>query len=158
MTRSDLADAVAAYYDLPAGDASLYRARVGSDELTLSLLTRPRLARRSGAARISTHEQIAFEPDLGADVQLDDATTRAAIARLAEVEVTDTVMVNSPIYRLMSIDLEAGALRGTVTLSDYASYALTADLMELELVDAVARYRIVPNRWRPPGPRPVHAL
>jgi hypothetical protein len=137
VTRADLAAAMASYYDLQGDGAGLYRVSVAGVELTLSLLVEPSWI-GANVALGSPSERISFEADAKAAVHLDEAMCRAAIGRLAEVEVADTVMVNSPIYRLMSIDLEPDAMRASVTLSDYASFALTADLMELELVDAVA--------------------
>jgi hypothetical protein len=57
---------------------------------------------------------------------------------LANVEVTDTVLVNSPLYRLLDVDLGQHRLEAVVSLTDFAAYALTMDLLETELVNALA--------------------
>jgi hypothetical protein len=57
---------------------------------------------------------------------------------LADVEVTGTVLVNSPLYRLLDVDLGQHRLEAVVTLADFAAYALTMDMLETELVNALA--------------------
>ena len=64
------------------------------------------------------------------------ATIDAAVQRLANVEVSDTVMINNPLYQLVDVELAGGRLAGTVTLVDFADHALTTELMEGELLDA----------------------
>jgi hypothetical protein len=58
--------------------------------------------------------------------------------RLASVEVSNTVLVNTPLYRLLDIDIARHRLEGVVNLADFASYALTMDLLETELTGALA--------------------
>jgi hypothetical protein len=69
---------------------------------------------------------------------LEGAALEAALVRLAAVEVTDTVLVNSPLYRLLDVDLGQHRLEAVVSLADFAGYALTMDLLETELVNALA--------------------
>jgi hypothetical protein len=64
--------------------------------------------------------------------------------RLASVEVSNTVLVNMPLYRLLDIDIARHRLEGVVNLADFASYALTMDLLETELTGALAS--AVPQR------------
>jgi len=71
--------------------------------------------------------------------RLDAITADAAALRIAEVLATDTRLVNRPLYRLVSHNVKAGAFTGTVALTDFATYALTIDLLERELIDALAR-------------------
>jgi hypothetical protein len=70
--------------------------------------------------------------------QLEGETLQAALVRLANVEVSDTVLVNSLLYRLLEIDVGQHRLEGVVTLADFAGYALTMDLLETELMNALA--------------------
>jgi hypothetical protein len=39
--------------------------------------------------------------------------------------VLGTVMVNSPLYRLLDVDIAAGKLAGTLTTVEFAEHALT---------------------------------
>lgn len=64
----------------------------------------------------------------------------AAVARLARVEVTDTVLTDNPLYRLVDISVEPGRLAATFALTRFAAYALTVDLMERELIDSLVRH------------------
>ena len=66
----------------------------------------------------------------------ENAADRAA-HRVAETLVLGTRMVNMPLYRLLSVDLSGGAIAGTLGLTHFTRYALTMDLLEAELVDAL---------------------
>jgi hypothetical protein len=65
----------------------------------------------------------------------------AAVQRLASVEVNGTVMVNNPLYQLLDVDLAAGALSATFTAVEFADHAMTTELIEGELIAAVAQSR-----------------
>lgn len=130
--RSQLAGALDAYYGDPAG---LYSARVGRSTVALSILTDPTwvglsvpLGGDAELCRRGAHVD-------GLRVRLSDTQTRAAIDRLAAVEISDTVMVNNPLYRLLSLEIGAGQLVAEFGCTDFAAYALTADLLETELRD-----------------------
>jgi hypothetical protein len=68
------------------------------------------------------------------------------VTRLASVEVNGTVMVNNPLYRLLDFELSAGQLVSTVTTVEFAHHALTTELMEGEVLDAVAGAGPLPLR------------
>jgi hypothetical protein len=70
--------------------------------------------------------------------RLEGEALEAALVRLANVEVSGTVLVNSPLYRLLEIDVGQHRLDGVVALADFAGYALTMDLLETELVNVLA--------------------
>jgi transcriptional regulator with XRE-family HTH domain len=143
VTREQLARALAAYYRSPSADelgARFYRARVGGVPLALSILVRPDWL--GASVRLGTQQerfQLAA-PDVGAGVQLPKGRAlEAALHRLAAAETSATVMVNNPLYRLQDLALGPQRLDATVTLTEFADYALTMDLLETELVDALAR-------------------
>ncbi|MGH8899857.1 MAG: hypothetical protein ACRDZ4_23190 [Egibacteraceae bacterium] len=69
---------------------------------------------------------------------LGGAALKTALLRLADVEMSGTVLVNNPLYRLLDITIARHRLDATVAPADFASYALTMDLLETELVNAVA--------------------
>jgi transcriptional regulator with XRE-family HTH domain len=142
VTREQLARALVAYYQDPSPDehgATFYQARVAGVPLALSILVRPDWL--GTAIRLGT-DQERFQlaaPDVGATVRLPEGPAlEAALRRLAVAETSATVMVNNPLYRLQSVAVSPRRLEATVTLTDFADYALTMDLLETELVDALA--------------------
>jgi transcriptional regulator with XRE-family HTH domain len=142
ITREQLARALAAYYQNPSPHelgATFYSARAGGLPLALSILVRPDWL--SAAIRLGT-DQERFQlatPDVGAAVRLPEGPAlQAALRRLAAAEASATVMINNPLYRLQDVALGRWRLEATVTLTDFADYALTMDLLETELVDALA--------------------
>jgi hypothetical protein len=142
ITREQLAQALVDYYQNPSphdAGAKFYSARVGGVPLALSILIRPGWL--STAIRLGT-DQERFQlaaPEVGAAARLPEGPAlEAALRRLAAAEVSATVMVNNPLYRLQDVALSRRRLEGTVTLTDFADYALTMDLLETELVDALA--------------------
>jgi hypothetical protein len=46
-------------------------------------------------------------------------------------------LTNAPIYRLLGLDARQGSIGGTVGLASFVEYALTMDLLEGELLDAI---------------------
>ncbi len=49
-----------------------------------------------------------------------------------------TRLVDMPLYRLLAIDIHKGAIAGALGVTHFVRYALTMDLLEGELVDALA--------------------
>ena len=71
------------------------------------------------------------------DPELDEPAAGAAVRRLAEAVAVGGRLVNAPIYQLLAIRADRGALEGTVGVTEFVSYALTMDLLEAELIDAI---------------------
>jgi transcriptional regulator with XRE-family HTH domain len=142
VTRDQLVVALERYYSSASApeDAALYRARVGPHVLATSVLTRPTwLQPRVPLA--TPAEQFEFVPPMTAPEPaplLAGERLNFAIDRLAQVELSTTVLANNPIYRLLRLALEPGRLEAAVGLIDFATYALTMDLLESELVDTLA--------------------
>jgi transcriptional regulator with XRE-family HTH domain len=142
VTRDQLAQTLATYYQSPSPEglgARFYSVRVGGVPLALSILVRPDWL--GASIRLGT-EQERFQlaaPDVAAAVQFPEGPVlEAALHRLAVAETSATVMVNNPMYRLQDLALGPQQLEATVTLTAFADYALTMDLLETELVDALA--------------------
>jgi hypothetical protein len=137
-----------AYYHSSSKDsagATFYRARVGGVPLTLSVLVKQDwldLAVRLGSDQ--ERFRLAVTDLNSAANQLEGKALEAALVRLANVEVFGTVLVNSLLYRLLEVDVGQNRLEGVVALADFAGYALTMDLLETELVNALAT--TVPQR------------
>jgi len=142
ITREQIAQALVAYYHGSSTDnasAAFYRAHVGDVPLTLSVLVEQGWL---GLAVQLGSDQERFRlvvPDLNtAAGPLDGPALEAALVRLAHVEVSGTVVVNSPLYRLLEVEFGQHHLEAVVTLADFAGYALTMDLLETELVNTLA--------------------
>jgi hypothetical protein len=146
VARQQVAEAVVAYYgDDVDGRSRFYRAHVGGASLTLSILVQP--GGLGAAVQLGgDQEQFQFSAqDAHLPVApLQEAALEAALMRLASVEVSNTVLVNTPLYRLLDIDIARHRLEGVLNLTDFASYALTMDLLETELTGALAA--AVPQR------------
>lgn len=129
--RALLAETVAAYYGHPPG---LYEGRVGAATVQLSILSDPDWVGLSIPLGGPAERCRLVDRGEGPRPWLNDAQARRALARLAEAETARTVLVNNPLYRLIDVDLGPGGLDAGFGLSDFAAYALTADLLETELV------------------------
>lgn len=72
-------------------------------------------------------------------IMLDDYAADGAVTRLAETLETNTRIVDAPLYRLLDADLSASRITASFGLSSFVQYALTMDLLEGELIDALAQ-------------------
>lgn len=141
ISRKQLARAVARYYDDPAGDGMLYRARVGGSDVLLSILTRPGWL-DTAVDLGGEYEEVRYLPPAGTRRPvLQGEAVAAAVQRLASVEVNGTVMVNNPLYQLLDVELGPGTLSAGFTTVPFADHALTTELMEGELLAALAASR-----------------
>jgi len=141
VTREQLVTALAEYYPSPlAKGCAFYQVMVDGLSLPTTVLTKPEWLRAQ--IRLGTEaERFEYVPPSAASVPVqnlsDDALT-AAVDRLADAELSDTVLTNDPVYRLLRVAVEHERLDAAVTLMPFADYALTMDLLESELVDALA--------------------
>jgi hypothetical protein len=69
--------------------------------------------------------------------QIDEHGTEQAVNRLAEALALNVRLVDMPLYRLQHNEVGAGALAGQFAVDRFAHYALTMDLLETELIDAL---------------------
>lgn len=136
VTRSDLARGIAEYY---GDDTCTYAAEFGdAGSARTTVLTRAEwldlACRLNGDGDSLTLADDV--PDL--NVELDGPTHAAAIRRIAEGVAVGAKIVDSPTYRLVDVDPRPGRLAGRFGLTTFAQYALTMDLLEAELTDALA--------------------
>ena len=138
--RDGVADALGGYYQCQAGEHGQYRARCGHDgpEIVTSVLTCPDWLDLDCPLTFA-HDRLTYAaPAARADVSLDAAAAGAAAQRLAETLVAGTRFVDMPLYRLTGIHVGKGEIGGSLGITPFASYALTLDLLEGELADALA--------------------
>jgi transcriptional regulator with XRE-family HTH domain len=138
ISREQLARAIAAYYGEPTSGGMLYQATVDRSEVLLSILTRPDWL-DTAVELGGDHEKVRYVPPSATRrPEIDGEAVTAAVHRLASVEVNGTIMVNNPLYQLLDVGLDAGDLAATFTTVPFADHALTTELMEGELLAALA--------------------
>ncbi len=139
ISRQDLADAVADYYDLAdlGVGVEFYQTVVAGRELSLTIVVDGAwraldidLRGEEAQGALASLPSPAGEP-------LAEPVHRAAVARLADAEANDRVLINNPMYRLLSADVASDRLDLSFTLATFADYALRNGLMEMETVDAL---------------------
>ena len=137
VRQRDLADALRTYYDSAPGYGQ-YASSFGPESVETSVLTRPEWLDLDCALH-TKHDRLRVSGAKSeADPPLDDVTASAAVRRLAEALTVNTRFVNSPIYQLTNTAITKGSIGGTVSVTDFVHYALTMDLLEGELTDALA--------------------
>ncbi len=72
------------------------------------------------------------------DLSLNDQAASRAAQRLAETLALNIRLVDGPLFRLVDVEPRKGAIGGTAEVTRFVRYALTMDLLEGELVDAIA--------------------
>jgi hypothetical protein len=91
-----------------------------------------------GCALTADHDRLALAgPAAGGDLRLEPEAADAAVQRLADILVAGTRFVDMPLYRLAGISTGKGEISGSLGITQFSSYALTLDLLEGELSDAL---------------------
>jgi transcriptional regulator with XRE-family HTH domain len=134
VSRSNIADAVRAYY---GASEAWFQVRFGGGELRSSMVTRSEWL--DVAVSLGGDDEIvSFGAPSSDRIHLGPLEVDAAIRRLAATELAGTVLYESPLYRLLDVDLRRGRLAGALTSVAFSEHALTTELMEGELLDAIA--------------------
>ena len=143
VSQRRISDALASYYGDVGKGFDLYRTESADVRAMTSILTRREwldLAMPLGVGR----DDLRLRWDHRLPVaSLDGVGADAAVRRIAEALALGGKIADTPIYRLLDIDVSKRGIRGDVGLSDFVGYALTVDLLENELVDALAAGRSV---------------
>jgi hypothetical protein len=139
--RQALAVHVQTLYDRTA-QGRFFTASVDGEHLDTSILCRPgwlNIAIPLGGTHERAHHQRALA-NRGL-APLDDVITGAAVARIAELLATGARIFDAQLYRLVEIDIEPTGIKADYEIVRFLTYALTTDLMELELVDRLVTHR-----------------
>jgi hypothetical protein len=134
--RGQIAEALNRYY---GAAACLYTMHVGDGPpASLSMLTKSEwIGLMVPMDTVHDTFNLMHDDDLQS-ADLTPTALTAAIGRLASVEVSDTVLLDNPLYRLLDIDIGSSRMSATLGLTTFAAYALTTDLLEAELIDSLA--------------------
>lgn len=137
IARSSIAASINAIYRPLRGQHHLYVGRFGTTTAATSILTSPQwteLAVPLGTA----HDSLTTTSDPSTPMPLlDETTAAAAVRRIAESINLRTRIFDAPLYCLTRIDISPDSISGGLQLAHFADYALTFDLLETELVDAI---------------------
>ena len=136
ISRAETAQAVRDCYE---STDMFYNARVGSgEELALSVLTKPEWM-GLGVPLDELHQNLRLSlADDSLSIEVTPRALSAAVDRLAAVEASDTVLLDNPLYRLLSADIANDELGASFGVTTFAAYALTSDLLEAELLDSLS--------------------
>jgi len=138
--RSDVAHALSDYYgDRCAQGLGAYRARCDGRDVVTSIVTRSEWLDLA-CPLTPAHDRLMLASSAPHDpMEFDDFAAQQAVRRLIEVVALDVRLTNAPIYRLLGLDVRQGVIGGAVGLVPFVEYALTMDLLEGELLDAIVR-------------------
>ncbi len=150
IPRSEIAAALQDYYGATTADYGVYTARFEDHQLTTSIVTRREWLNLACALTPERDRLSLVNAD---EAESNPADLRHAVDRLAETVALNVRLTNQPLYRLLSVDIGSDGIAGTVTRVPFAEYALTMDLLEGELVDALADRRSIQ-----PGELPLRDL
>lgn len=139
LSRARIAEAVREYYGNPG--SGFYTAIIAKDlVVSLSVWTQsPWIG--LNLPLDAAHQAFGLSRHRDTAVAITPAVLQAAVNRLADVEVAETVMLDNPLYRLLDVDIDERHIGGTFGIARFATYAMTADLMEIELVDSLLAER-----------------
>jgi hypothetical protein len=133
-----IADSLGDYYRDQTSGHGRYSALYDQDsEIPTSVLTHPDWLDLD-CPLTAAHDRLTLtNVTADIDLSLDEEAAGAAAQRLAETLATSTRLVDMPLYRLLDIDVRRGAIAGSVRVTRFVRYALTMDLLEGELIDAL---------------------
>jgi hypothetical protein len=135
--QRQIATAMGDYYSDAATDHGRYSAIYSPDiEVVTSVLTHPEWLDLD-CPLTAACDGLTLTRAADTDVSLDEEASDAAIRRLAETLAMGTRLVDMPLYRLLDVDVRKGAISGSVGVTQFVRYALTLDLLEGELIDAL---------------------
>ncbi|WP_246127538.1 transcriptional regulator [Amycolatopsis rhizosphaerae] len=139
VSQRQVTQALTDYYGTNLAGHGLYSARYGeSGQAATCILTRPEWLDLGTHLRTEADRLKLGQGATDAPTRLDGPATDAAVRRLAETLELGTRLVNMPLYRLRALDIERPNLGGTLGVAPFVHYALTMDLLEGELLDALA--------------------
>ncbi|MFI9387603.1 hypothetical protein [Kutzneria sp. NPDC052558] len=146
VDQRHIADALAEYYGPRLQPHGRYTATYGGagDAVTSVLTCTDWLD--LACPLVASNDRLSVAPiPADIDVALDEEAAELAVRRLAASLAAGIRLIDTPLYRLLGIDVRKGQIAGSVGTTNFVGYAVTMDLLEAELTDAIAA-------GRPPRP------
>src|SRR5690606_24586383 len=139
VSQADVTRALRDYYGSAENGYGRYSARFGNDQTAATTIVTREDWLDLGAPLLTRADGLKLDQaPSGATASLNEQALNAAIQRLAETLELGTKLVNMPLYRLRTASAGEGGIAGTVGVAPFVHYALTMDLLEGELLDALA--------------------
>ena len=137
VTRGSVAAALAEFY----GETDRYRPYLvtcaGTTVDTRVLTRRDWLDLALPLGRERDRLELATDRNDAAPL-IDGAAAEAAVERIGRAVTADGRLINAPLYRLRRVDFTDNTMTDEVGLTTFLTYALTLDLPEGELANAIA--------------------
>ena len=138
VNQRDIAQALAEYYRDQAESYGRYGARYGDSAAHTSILTRPDWLDLD-CPLIAANDRLAVTSSpADAGIFLDAESAEYAVRRLATTLALGVRLIDMPLYHLLDVALDGGRIGGRLAVTRFVAYALTMDLLEGELIDALA--------------------
>jgi hypothetical protein len=134
-----IAEVLGAYYSGRPGGHGVFAA----GGAVTSVLTRPDWLDLECTLMPPNDRLTVMGTTAGANVTLDEYTAARAAQRVAETLSLNVRLTAAPLYRLTDVTPGRGVIRGAAEVIPMTRFALTMDLLEGELVDAIAADRPV---------------
>lgn len=139
VNQHHIAHALGEYYCEQRPGYGRYTARYSRNgEATTSVLTCPEWLDLDCPLLGARDRLTLAGPASSRDLSLDGQAADHAARRLVETLALSTRLVDMPLYRLLTVDASKGQVGGTVGVVSFVEYALTIDLLEGELIDAIS--------------------
>jgi hypothetical protein len=133
VNQRDIAEALATYYGRTPGHGQY----AAGDTLT-SVLTHPDWLDLECSLMPPSDHLTVTNTAADIDLLLEPEAAGRAAQRLAETLALTIRLMDGPLFRLVDIEPAKPKIRGTAEVTRFVRYALTMDLLEGELVDALA--------------------
>jgi transcriptional regulator with XRE-family HTH domain len=136
--RSEVAHALSRYYeDVDVQGFGPYCARCDGRDVLTSIATRTEWLDLACPLASEQDRLTLIGSASSNSMEIEDIAVQHAVRRLVEIAALDVRLANAAIYRLLGLDARQGSIGGTVGLASFVEYALTMDLLEGELLDAI---------------------
>jgi transcriptional regulator with XRE-family HTH domain len=136
--RSEVAHALSRYYeDVDVQGFGPYCARCDGRDVLTSIVTRTEWLDLACPLASEQDRLTLIGSASSNSMEIEDIAVQHAVRRLVEIAALDVRLANAAIYRLLGLDARQGSIGGTVGLASFVEYALTMDLLEGELLDAI---------------------
>ena len=136
IQHAQVAAAVREYYG--TGDGyGIYRGAHGSTSVATTMLSRPEWLDLATELTPETDRLQLSRNTSPPPPNLDALTADRAVVSLAEAVMLGTRIYDLPLYQLLDIRVHSGNIAGTLGMNQFVEYALTLDLLESELSDAL---------------------
>lgn len=133
--RSEVARAVADHYGAEKAGHHFYNVACEDSEIRTSVLTCESWLNLGCQLGIG-NDRVALRT--ARPVAQDVVASDRAIDRLAEATAQGIRIANMPLYRLLNLEVRPGAISAEVGTVPFIEYAVSMDLLENELIDALA--------------------